>query len=169
MNILKIITLLIGVTFSSHALAQTLLFEMTYPADEQASGCEVHHALYLNDSEQVSMQWFAESVCSGDVVTSEQVTFSQNTMKAWPILLRKAAAWADKDTLEKEVTIHHWGKHISVKTLRDINILGEKHIYFTIQNKSFPTELQRPMLIDVSNTAWKQLADTIARHVSLRP
>ncbi len=169
MNILKIITLLIGVTFSSHALAQTLLFEMTYPADEQASGCEVHHALYLNDSEQVSMQWFAESVCSGDVVTSEQVTFSQNTMKAWPILLRKAAAWADKDTLEKEVTMHHWGKHISVKALRDINILGEKHVYFTIQNKSFPLDLQRPMLIDVSNKGWKKLAGAIAQYVSLHP
>jgi len=169
MKIFKIVILFIGVTFSSHALAQTLLFEMTYPADEQASGCEVHHTLYLNDAEQVSMQWVAESVCAGEVATSKQVTFSQSTMKAWPILLRQAAAWADSDTLEKKATLHHWGKYISVKALKNRDVLGEEHVYFTVQNISFPLELQRPMLIDVSNKDWKKLAGAIAQHVSLQP
>ena len=169
MNILKILILFISMTLSSYASAQILLFEMRYPADEQPSGCAVHHGLYLSGTEQVSMQWVAESVCSGSVMESEHVTFSENTMKAWPVLLHKAAAWADQNSLEQEIILHHWGKNILVKAVQRIDVLGEKHIYFAIQNENFSPELRRPMLIEVSKASWKQLANAIAQYVSLLP
>lgn len=163
MNIFKLIVLMMCVAFSPVAMAQTTWFEMSYPADEQVSGCEVRHNLYDDSTNtKVSMLWVATSICSGEVVANESIVFSQNTMKAWPVLLHKAAAWADSTSNETSLDLHHWGDNIDVKVVKQVDILGEEHIYFRVQNMLFSGELQRPLLVSVSEHGWKILSDAIA-------
>lgn len=163
MKIFKLMAMMTCVLFSSAAMAQDVWFETNYSADEQESGCGVRHILYDHSSNgEISMLWVASSICSGEVAFSESVVFSQNTMKAWPVLLHKAAAWADSDMSGVAFNLHHWGDGIVVNVLRRVDVLGEANVYFSIQNTAFSGELQRPLLVSVSEGAWRTLSNIIA-------
>lgn len=159
----KIFFLVGLLSFPSLVVAQNMLYDVTYPADEQVSGCEIRHILYDNSAEQISMLWVAEKVCAGDVQATEQVMFSKNSMQAWPKLLNKVATWGDQAMVGAELPLHHWGSDITVKGIKSEDILGEMSVVFSMQNISFHGDLQKPLRIDVSGNQWQELADKIHR------
>jgi len=145
--------------FSTSVFAQTL-FEMSYPADEQASGCVVRHTL-SDTVKPIAMVWTVTSVCSGKTTAEHSTTFSKNTMKAWPTLLREAASWGSVTSNENMIQLHHWGHDIKVYAERKSDVLGAVTLGLSVRDSSLPTALQQPLFIDLSHGANKQLATAI--------
>ncbi|OIQ00221.1 MAG: hypothetical protein AUK35_03545 [Zetaproteobacteria bacterium CG2_30_46_52] len=163
-KLLMIFTL--ALSCASVASASDLFYSSSYPADEQASGCEVNHELRYDAASQ-QMSWVVASVCSGQIAASDAVQFSVNAMRAWTYALHKGVDWASTASAGDFQALHHWQDNLAINVATSTDALGSDAAYIVVSNNQFAGELAKPMLISAQELGVGIAAIEVSRKIEI--